>query len=535
MAGRLPTTAGRRAPIRRALASSIAACAIGATTAAAADEWTVAPSTQNGSEQVWQVAPAAGDTNSWTVSPTDPNAKPVARPAPSPESIFDRFVATSTVGITETGATPPVAPTAIEVAAPSAKLDPDTPEVKALAAAEEALDIIDADLADVRSQLEAASPDEYDALAAREAELQKKSAAAAAIVEELQVAVDKLQAEADKKAAAAAAAALTPTNPFVTTPGLTYAPVSGTVPTIDANLASQLDAYLASQGSPLVGLGSVFVYQSTAVGLDPRLLVAISGAETSFGTYGPSQTIHNPFGMGPGIVYPTWADSIASAARNLGGSLYKGSGLVTIAQIQRRWAPNGAANDPTNLNSHWFTNVSKYYGALGGDPNGSVFTDRAASATAIPVAPGVAPGIQGTVAAPTAYGNPVNVPGGGKNAGPAAVQLAVRYVGAEYRAGGATPAGFDAPGLVRFAYDKQGVTLPATAVAQSRVGNAVSPEQLSAGDVVFFADRVGHINHEGLYVGKGYFVHAPQAGEVVKISSLYEPFFATQYAGARRY
>ncbi len=532
MAGRLPTTAGRRAPIRRALASSIAACAIGATTAAAADEWTVAPATQNGSEQVWQVAPAAGDTTSWTVSPTDPNAKPTARTAPSAESIFDRFVATSTVGITETGAQPPVAPTAIEVATPSAKLDPDNPDVKALAAAEEALDVIDADLADVRGQLESAGPDEYDALAAREAVLQEKSAAAASTVEERQAVVDKLQAEADKKAAAAA---LTPTNPFVTTPGLTYAPVSGTVPTIDANLASQLDGYLASQGSPLAGLGSVFVYQSTAVGLDPRLLVAISGAETSFGTYGPSQTIHNPFGMGPGIVYPTWADSIASAARNLGGSLYKGSGLVTIAQIQRRWAPNGAANDPTNLNSHWFKNVSKYYSALGGDPNGSVFTDRAASATAIPVAPGVAPGIQGTVAAPTAYGNPVTVPGGGKNVGPAAVQLAVKHVGAAYRVGGATPAGFDAPGLVRFVYAKQGVTLPATAVAQSRVGTAISPEQLSAGDVVFFADRVGHINHEGLYVGKGYFVHAPKAGDVVKISSLYEPYFATQYAGARRY
>ena len=45
---------------------------------------------------------------------------------------------------------------------------------------------------------------------------------------------------------------------------------------------------------------------------------AVSGAETSFGTYGPSQSIHNPFGMGPGIVYATWSDAIAAAAQMVG-------------------------------------------------------------------------------------------------------------------------------------------------------------------------------------------------------------------------
>ncbi|CAN0477267.1 unnamed protein product, partial [Phaeothamnion confervicola] len=53
----------------------------------------------------------------------------------------------------------------------------------------------------------------------------------------------------------------------------------------DADETLRLDGYLASKASPLTGLGAVFVTQSRAVGLDPRLLVAISGAETSFGTY----------------------------------------------------------------------------------------------------------------------------------------------------------------------------------------------------------------------------------------------------------
>ena len=90
----------------------------------------------------------------------------------------------------------------------------------------------------------------------------------------------------------------------------------------------------------------MFVTEAKAVGLDPRFLVAISGAETSFGTYGPSQGIHNPFGMGPGISYPSWSAAIAAAARNLGGPIYAGDGRVTIGTIQQRWAPAGASTTP---------------------------------------------------------------------------------------------------------------------------------------------------------------------------------------------
>jgi cell wall-associated NlpC family hydrolase len=525
MAGRPSPTAGRRLPIRRAVAALAALSAAGTGQAIAAGEWTVQPGTPDPvpGENVWQVAPAGG---TWSVGP----ATAAAAASPTPEGILDVFVAKSVGG----PAAPPAPPTAVvpEYAPAPVQLDPDTPEVVALAAAEDVLAEISAELADVRSQIETAGEADLAELRARETRLTERKAEAATKVDELQAVVERLLEKAREEAAATAAAQ---PSPFFGS-ALAFSPVSGTVPVVDADLASRLDAYLGSKGSPFTGLGAVFVYQSTAVGLDPRLLVAISGAETSFGTYGPSQRIHNPFGMGPGIVYPSWEASIAGAARNLGGSLYKGAGLVTIAQIQRRWAPLGAGNDPTNLNSHWYRNVSRYYTELGGDPNGTVFTDRAASQLAIPVAPGVAPGIQGTLAAPTAYGPAATVPGGGEGDGPAAVQLAVRYVGVSYRAGGTSPSsGFDAPGLVRFAYAKQGVTLPATSDGQARIGTPLGPEQLAPGDAVFFADGTGRIRHEGLYVGKGYFVHAPQPGEVVKISSLYEPYYATQYAGARRY
>jgi hypothetical protein len=122
----------------------------------------------------------------------------------------------------------------------------------------------------------------------------------------------------------------------------------------------------------LAGLGAVFVREGAAAGIDPRFLVAIAGAETAFATYGPSQAIRNPFGMGPGIAYPSYEAAISAAAKNLAGPLYVGDGRVTIPAIQERWAPNGAANDPTGLNSNWTRNVSRYYAELGGGPKGTI-------------------------------------------------------------------------------------------------------------------------------------------------------------------
>ncbi len=42
-------------------------------------------------------------------------------------------------------------------------------------------------------------------------------------------------------------------------------------------------------------------------------------------------------------------------------------------------------------------------------------------------------------------------------------------------------------------------------------------KNLQAGDLVFFHNPVSHV---GLYIGNGEFLHAPQTGDVVKISKL---------------
>src|SRR5207248_1103155 len=53
------------------------------------------------------------------------------------------------------------------------------------------------------------------------------------------------------------------------------------------------------------------------------------------------------------------------------------------------------------------------------------------------------------------------------------------------------------------------------------------------GDLVFFRQD-GDVHHVGMYVGSGRFIEAPHTGDVVKYARLDDPYYAAQYAGARR-
>ena len=273
--------------------------------------------------------------------------------------------------------------------------------------AREQIDRTSAELAQARTRAERVGGAELEALARIERRLQRQKDALIALESGLAARHASESASGDAASTDAPAASpsadaseealvVLPERPEADTPAPAAATVAAggyqrsqeVVPAVtgdDAELTRGIDGYLASKASPLTGLGAVFVTESRRVGLDPRFLVAVSGAETSFGTYGPSQSIHNPFGMGPGIVYASWSEAIGAAARNLGGPLYLGDERVIIGAIQQRWAPNGASNDPTDLNSNWGRNVSTYYTELGGDPLSAVFTSGAVPAgTTVP-------------------------------------------------------------------------------------------------------------------------------------------------------
>jgi cell wall-associated NlpC family hydrolase len=114
--------------------------------------------------------------------------------------------------------------------------------------------------------------------------------------------------------------------------------------------------------------------------------------------------------------------------------------------------------------------------------------------------------------------------------GAQAARLALGQRGARYAYAGASPAGFDCSGLVAWAYEQLGLDLPHSTNELWAAGTRVSRDQLAPGDLVFFYGQ----SHVGLYIGGGRFVHAPRAGEVVRVARLTDPWFSGGYDGAVR-
>ena len=81
-----------------------------------------------------------------------------------------------------------------------------------------------------------------------------------------------------------------------------------------------------------------------------------------------------------------------------------------------------------------------------------------------------------------------------------------------------------------YVYGQMGVSLPHHAASQYGSGSPVSRDALEAGDLVFF----NGLGHAGIYIGGDQFIHAPHTGDVVKISSLSDSWYAATYVGARR-
>ena len=119
----------------------------------------------------------------------------------------------------------------------------------------------------------------------------------------------------------------------------------------------------------------------------------------------------------------------------------------------------------------------------------------------------------------------------------ASVAQAMLLVNTPYRYGGNTPeGGFDCSGLVHYVYGQVAAgaaRLPRSTAQWAAATTPVSEAALQRGDLVFFNTLGASFSHMGIYIGRREFIHAPSSGGIVRTASLYSPYFASRFNGAR--
>lgn len=139
----------------------------------------------------------------------------------------------------------------------------------------------------------------------------------------------------------------------------------------------------------------------------------------------------------------------------------------------------------------------------------------------------------GTEASWVHWGGPQPAPDKVAAPGEHVVRVATSLLGTPYRYGGASPKGFDCSGLVHYTYHQVGRRVPRTSREQYKKSLQVPLEAARPGDLVFFSSGQ-KISHVGIYIGDGQFIHAPDSGQQVKISSMSEDYYRVNFVGAGR-
>lgn len=115
--------------------------------------------------------------------------------------------------------------------------------------------------------------------------------------------------------------------------------------------------------------------------------------------------------------------------------------------------------------------------------------------------------------------------------------FAKNFLGVRYRYGGSSPStGFDCSGFVQYVFRNFGIRLERTAADMAATnGVRISSNELKPGDLVFLDTNGGrnYINHVGIYLGNGKYIHASSARGCVTISDLTSKY-GTSFMMAKR-
>lgn len=111
------------------------------------------------------------------------------------------------------------------------------------------------------------------------------------------------------------------------------------------------------------------------------------------------------------------------------------------------------------------------------------------------------------------------------------INLAKSKLGDSYVYAATGPDHFDCSGFVYYVFKENGVAIPRTSLLQSKSGEKLNRQEIRRGDILLFDmhDRK-HINHSGIYLGNGKFIHS-SSGKVfgVTISDLDKGFYKDKF------
>lgn len=109
-----------------------------------------------------------------------------------------------------------------------------------------------------------------------------------------------------------------------------------------------------------------------------------------------------------------------------------------------------------------------------------------------------------------------------------------RWGNVRYRRGGQGMKGIDCSGFTMKVFEKAlAIPLPHSSAGQSKLGERVEKTDLEFGDLVFFLNKYKRINHVGIYLSDGTFVHSSRSVGVA-VDSLSEKYYSRRFAGGRR-
>jgi SH3-like domain-containing protein len=120
---------------------------------------------------------------------------------------------------------------------------------------------------------------------------------------------------------------------------------------------------------------------------------------------------------------------------------------------------------------------------------------------------------------------------------PESIALAKRFLGLPYLWGGRSSFGFDCSGFTQMLVRSRGINMPRETGQQAAWTGvtAVDRKDLLPGDLLFFSSAAGKVNHTGMYIGDGQFIHATTNGHpIVQISRLDDEPFTHLLVACRR-